>query len=72
MAKQAQTNAQMTNAVNVTNASVAAAIVTQQQQQGAPAAIPQELTTMTDNDLLSFINPSCFDQGIYIQIEHFD
>nr|CAD7433040.1 unnamed protein product [Timema monikensis] len=25
--------------------------------------VPQELTQMSDNDLLSYINPSCFDQG---------
>jgi nuclear factor of activated T-cells 5 len=28
----------------------------------ATASIPQELTTMSDHDLISYINPSCFDQ----------
>lgn len=27
------------------------------------ASIPQELTIMSDNDLISYINPSCFDTG---------
>lgn len=26
-------------------------------------SIPQELTIMSDNDLISYINPSCFDTG---------
>lgn len=25
--------------------------------------VPQEMVKMTDNDLISYINPSCFDQG---------
>lgn len=31
----------------------------------APATIPQEIATMSDNDLISFINPNAFDQGNY-------
>lgn len=31
----------------------------------AANAIPQELTTMSDHDLISYINPSCFDQGMF-------
>ncbi|XP_062539597.1 nuclear factor of activated T-cells 5 isoform X2 [Armigeres subalbatus] len=34
---------------------------TQQQQQQPPANIPQELTIMSDNDLISYINPNAFD-----------
>lgn len=25
--------------------------------------IPQDIATMSDNDLIRYINPSCFDQG---------
>lgn len=39
----------------------------QQQQQQQPntttANIPQDIAIMSDNDLISYINPSCFDQG---------
>lgn len=28
-----------------------------------PGNIPQDLTIMSDNDLIRYINPSCFDQG---------
>lgn len=68
MAKQAQTNQQIANVVvtnvNVTNAS-ANGIQTPQPQQPTTNAntIPQDITTMSDNDLISYINPSCFDQG---------
>lgn len=31
----------------------------------ATATIPQELTTMSEKDLISYINPSCFDQSEY-------
>jgi len=64
MAKQAQTNQQIANVVtnvNVTNAS-ANGIQTTQPQQPTTNAIPQDITTMSDNDLISYINPSCFDQ----------
>lgn len=27
--------------------------------------IPPDLTTMSDHDLISYINPSCFDQGTF-------
>lgn len=27
--------------------------------------IPPDLTTMSDHDLISYINPSCFDQGAF-------
>lgn len=29
----------------------------------APTGLPQDITTMSDHDLISYINPSCFDQG---------
>lgn len=29
----------------------------------ASTNIPQDITTMSDNDLIRYINPSCFDQG---------
>lgn len=32
---------------------------------GTVANIPQELTIMSDNDLLRYINPSCFDTGTF-------
>ena len=28
--------------------------------------LPQELTSMSENDLLSYINPSCFDQSGFL------
>lgn len=45
------------NAVNANGTSIIAQPTTN------ASAIPQELTTMSDNDLISYINPSCFDQG---------
>nr|CAD7442198.1 unnamed protein product [Timema bartmani] len=33
------------------------------QKKAEEGMVPQELTQMSDNDLLSYINPSCFDQG---------
>lgn len=33
-----------------------------------PPPIPQELTSMSDQDLISYINPSTFDQSKYIRI----
>lgn len=70
IAKQVQTNRQIGNVNNVNGTNTAAGVLGgQQQQQQQPTtttnAIPQELTTMSDNDLLSYINPSCFDQGKY-------
>lgn len=44
------------------NALVAAGIP--QQPTTTTANFPQEITTMSDNDLISYINPSCFDQGM--------
>lgn len=29
--------------------------------------LPPDLTTMSDHDLISYINPSCFDQGTFRQ-----
>lgn len=37
--------------------------VGQQQQQQPPASIPQEIATMSEHDLISYINPNCFEQG---------
>jgi hypothetical protein len=33
------------------------------QKKGEEGMVPQELTQMSENDLLSYINPSAFDQG---------
>lgn len=46
----------------------------QQQQQQQPistttANIPQDIAIMSDNDLISYINPSCFDQGTLFNFE---
>lgn len=35
----------------------------QQAQQQPPASIPQEIATMSEHDLISYINPNCFEQG---------
>lgn len=35
----------------------------QPQKKGEEGMVPQELTQMSENDLLSYINPSAFDQG---------
>lgn len=35
----------------------------QQQPQQPPASIPQEFASMTEHDLISYINPNCFEQG---------
>lgn len=45
---------------NVTN--VATATTTNPPTTGT---IPPDLTTMSDHDLISYINPSCFDQGTF-------
>lgn len=44
--------------INVTN--VPTATTTNPSTTGT---IPPDLTTMSDHDLISYINPSCFDQG---------
>lgn len=43
--------------------SVVAAV--QQQKKNEEGMIPPALTNMSDNDLISYINPSCFDQGTF-------
>ena len=40
--------------------------VNQQPQQQPPASIPQEIATMSDHDLISYINPNCFEQGEFL------
>jgi hypothetical protein len=35
------------------------------QKKGEEGMVPQELAQMSENDLLSYINPSAFDQGWY-------
>lgn len=35
-----------------------------QQPTTGTTTIPQEIATMSDHDLISYINPSCFDQGM--------
>ncbi|XP_011299131.1 nuclear factor of activated T-cells 5 isoform X4 [Fopius arisanus] len=34
--------------------------------EDAGGMLPQELTSMSEHDLLSYINPSCFDQGTFL------
>lgn len=50
----AQTQSQIVNVTNV------ATVTTP--NPGTNGTIP-DLTTMSDHDLISYINPSCFDQG---------
>lgn len=52
-----------TNNENTTLGLLDKQIETNNQQSTVNTAIPQELTSMSDNDLISYINPSCFDQG---------
>lgn len=83
---QGQENQQMLQQQATTQQSVVSSIVgSSVQQQEAqqqvlvvnanaptttPATIPQEIATMSDNDLISFINPNAFDQGEYDQSRH--
>lgn len=63
-----------TNNENTTLTLLDKQIETNNQQSTVNTAIPQELTSMSDNDLISYINPSCFDQGKiikYISLELF-
>lgn len=32
--------------------------------------LPQDITAMSDHDLISYINPSCFDQGMTFTFEN--
>lgn len=41
----------------------------QQAQQQPPASIPQEIATMSEHDLISYINPNCFEQGEHAKEE---
>lgn len=34
------------------------------------ARLPQDITAMSDHDLISYINPSCFDQGMAFTFEN--
>lgn len=34
------------------------------------ARLPQDITAMSDHDLISYINPSCFDQGMTFNFEN--
>lgn len=47
------------NGTNVTNATAVAA------NPQPTGNIPPDLTIMSDHDLISYINPSCFDQGTF-------
>lgn len=40
-------------------------------QPTTATTIPQEITTMSDQDLISYINPSCFDQGNYLKVNKY-
>jgi hypothetical protein len=61
--KQQQLSAvpQTTTCVTVTTATTPG----QPQKKSEEGMVPQELTQMSENDLLSYINPSAFDQGQY-------
>lgn len=48
--------------INAANVATGTATSTTPQPTGT---IPPDLTTMSDHDLISYINPSCFDQGIF-------
>lgn len=50
-------------------------VVQNTQQVSAPNVVPtgrlpQDITAMSDHDLISYINPSCFDQGMTFTFEH--
>lgn len=49
--------------INVANVPTPATVATTNPQP--TGTIPPDLTTMSDHDLISYINPSCFDQGIF-------
>lgn len=53
--------------INGTNTASTTATTTNPQPTGN---IPPDLATMSDNDLISYINPSCFDQGTFSQMNH--
>lgn len=58
------TNGPLANAPLVS--ATAAANVT---ATGAPQPPTLDITTMSDHDLLRYINPSCFDQGKYYSLK---
>ncbi|XP_015118653.1 nuclear factor of activated T-cells 5 isoform X2 [Diachasma alloeum] len=49
--------------VTATNGQVAGVV---KKPEDAGGMLPQELTSMSEHDLLSYINPSCFDQGTFL------
>jgi hypothetical protein len=57
--QQHSVTSQTTTCVTMSTATTAA----QPQKKGEEGMVPQELTQMSENDLLSYINPSAFDQG---------
>ncbi|XP_074095320.1 nuclear factor of activated T cells 3 isoform X2 [Cotesia typhae] len=52
----------MSNNVNNSNGQVSVV----RKAEDAGGMLPQELTSMSEHDLLSYINPSCFDQGAFL------
>lgn len=51
------------------------AVVQSTQQVNTPnvvptSRLPQDITAMSDHDLISYINPSCFDQGMAFTFDH--
>lgn len=57
----------------VTNPSLnVTAAPTTTQPTTATGTIPQDIATMSDHDLISYINPSCFDQGISLRYKQFN
>ncbi|KAK0159408.1 hypothetical protein PV328_010287 [Microctonus aethiopoides] len=62
-------NRQNVNNTIVTNNSVTTAngqVSVVRKPEDATGMLPQELTSMSEHDLLSYINPSCFDQGSFL------
>ncbi|XP_057328158.1 nuclear factor of activated T-cells 5-like isoform X2 [Microplitis mediator] len=52
----------MSGSVNTSNGQVSVV----RKAEDAGGMLPQELTSMSEHDLLSYINPSCFDQGTFL------
>lgn len=56
---QKMTQAQLTNVIN--GAAANATTTTTGQPTTQTGTIPQDITTMSEHDLISYINPSCFE-----------
>lgn len=63
------TNHHVVNDTNITNTVSTTNVQIQnvgRKTDDAGTMLPQELTSMSEHDLLSYINPSCFDQGSFL------